>query len=137
MDAFFASLPTLRYPPDDDAGGWFYSRSAGAADGPVTPPTVPTGVDGYQLGNTPTAATTERGMGVDEGSIDWAVSAPTVRAAISALDAFGGWLDRESAARLLDMWSRRPALTDAEVRAILDHYPPRIERHPRPNNPNV
>jgi hypothetical protein len=48
---------------------------------------------------------------------------PLVRAAVTALDTFGA-LNRGDAAELLTMWARRPQLLDAEVRAVLDHYPP-------------
>jgi hypothetical protein len=48
---------------------------------------------------------------------------PLVRAAINALDAFGA-MDRGTANELLTMWARRTQLLDAEVRAVLDFYPP-------------
>jgi hypothetical protein len=46
-----------------------------------------------------------------------------VRAAIAALDRFGGVMDRGRAARLLPEWWRAPALTRDEVARVLNHFP--------------
>ena len=46
-----------------------------------------------------------------------------VRAAIAALDRFGGVMDRRRAARLLPEWWRAPTLTGVEVDRVLAHFP--------------
>jgi hypothetical protein len=46
-----------------------------------------------------------------------------VRAAVAALDRFGGAMDRARAARLLPEWWRAPALTRDEVARVLAHFP--------------
>lgn len=45
-----------------------------------------------------------------------------VSAAITALQAFGGGLDRYQAANLLNLWSRRTELTAADRAAVLEHF---------------
>jgi hypothetical protein len=54
-----------------------------------------------------------------------------VRAAIAALDRFGGAMDRVRAARLLPEWWRAPALTRDEVARVLAHFPEATVPHVR------
>jgi hypothetical protein len=45
-----------------------------------------------------------------------------VGAAITALQEFGGGLDRYQAASLINLWSRRDELTSADRAAVLNHF---------------
>ena len=47
---------------------------------------------------------------------------PVMRAAITALDAFGA-MDRITAHTLLRLWVRRTQLSRSELIAVLSHYP--------------
>ncbi|MFJ1537741.1 hypothetical protein ACIODS_04285 [Micromonospora chalcea] len=51
------------------------------------------------------------------------VLTPIARVALTALDAFGA-TDAATAAKLLDLWSRRAELTPADITAIVTRYRP-------------